>query len=89
MMIVKRIDVTSTHAFSPEAGGSGKVAFVTDAGDLIFECAVAPGRGADKRNPELALITDAMRQVRKMPEYRISKSYMKFAPGVLPDELAA
>ncbi len=89
MKIVKRIDVIPTQEFSPDIGGAGHVAFVTDTGDLVFECKIKPGRGPDTRNPKLALITDAMRQVAMLPEYRISKSYMKFAPGVLPDELAA
>ena len=87
-MIVKRIDVTPIQDFTPETGGTGKVAFITDAGDVIFDCQVKPGRDADKRNPMTALISEALRQVKRMPEYRISKSYMKFAPGVLPEEFA-
>lgn len=89
MMMVKRIDVTPIETFTPETGGSGKVAFVTDTGDMIFECQIKPGRDAEKRNPALALIHDAMRQIKRMPEYRISKSYVKFAPGVLPEGFAA
>lgn len=41
-----------------------------------------------KRNPVVAYISEALRQVQLMPEYRISKSYMKFAPSVLPAEFA-
>jgi hypothetical protein len=89
MMIVKRIDVTSIEDFSPDTGGLGKVAFVTDLGDIVFDCQIKPGRDAEKRNPVNALISEAIRQVKRMPEYRISKSYVKFAPGVLPEELAA
>jgi hypothetical protein len=87
-MIVKRIDVTPLQEFTPETGGAGKVSFVTDTGDVIFDCQIKPGRDADKRNPVTALISEAMRQVKRMPEYRISKSYMKFAPGVLPEDFA-
>ena len=89
MMMVKRIDVTPTEEFHPDKGGAGRVAFVTDTGDMIFDCQIKPGRDAEKRNPTLALISEAMRQVSRLPEYRISKSYMKFAPGVLPEPLAA
>lgn len=89
MMMVKRIDVTSTKEFSPDEGGAGRVAFVTDTGDLVFECQIKPGRDAEKRNPTLALISEAMRQIKRMPEYRISKSYVKFAPGVLPEHIEA
>ncbi|MEN8893492.1 hypothetical protein [Planktotalea arctica] len=89
MMIVKRIDVTPINEFSPETGGSGKVSFITDTGDMIFDCQVKPGRDAEKRNPMLAFISEAMRQVQRMPEYRISKSYVKFAPGVLPEGFAS
>lgn len=88
-MIVKRIDVNPTRDFTPETGGEGRVAFVTDTGDMIIECQIKPGREPEKRNPELALIYEALKQVQKMPEYRISKSFMKFAPGVLPEYLAA
>lgn len=87
-MIVKRIDVTSIHDFTPETGGEGKVSFVTDTGDIIFDCQIKPGREAEKRNSVVAFISEALRQVQRMPEYRISKSYMKFAPGVLPAEFA-
>ena len=87
-MIVKRIDVTSIQDFTPETGGAGKVSFVTDTGDIIFDCQIKPGREAEKRNPVVAFISEAIRQVQRMPEYRISKSYMKFAPGVLPAEFA-
>lgn len=87
-MIVKRIDITPIQEFTPEAGGTGKVSFVTDTGDVIFDCQIKPGREAHKRNPVVAFIAEAMRQVQRMPEYRISKSYMKFAPGVLPAEFA-
>jgi hypothetical protein len=88
MMVVKRIDITPTKEFSPETGGAGKVSFVTDTGDVIFDCQIKPGRDALKRNPVVAYISEALRQVQLMPEYRISKSYMKFAPGVLPAEFA-
>lgn len=87
-MIVKRIDITPIQEFTPETGGAGKVAFITDSGDVIFDCHIKPGREAEKRNAVLAFISEAMRQVQRMPEYRISKSYMKFAPGVLPAEFA-
>ncbi|MGH1576018.1 hypothetical protein [Planktotalea sp.] len=87
-MIVKRIDITPTKEFTPETGGAGKVSFITDTGDVIFDCQIKPGHEAEKRNPVVALISEAMRQVQRMPEYRISKSYMKFAPGVLPAEFA-
>ncbi|MEM9579680.1 MAG: hypothetical protein AAF891_03265 [Pseudomonadota bacterium] len=89
MMIVKRIDVVSTKEFSPAEGGAGRVAFVTNTGDMIFDCHIKPGRQPEKRNPTLALISEAMRQIKRMPEYRISKSYFRFEPGVLPEELAA
>lgn len=88
MMFVKRIDVTPIQDFSPETGGAGKVSFITDTGDMIFDCQIKPGRDAEKRNPVMALISEAMRQVQRMPEYRISKSYVKFAPGVLPEGFA-
>lgn len=88
MKIVKRIDVMPIEAFSPETGGTGQVAFVTDTGDMIFDCKVKPGRDTEKRNPMIALISEALRQVKDMPEYRISKSYIKFAPDVLPSPLA-
>ena len=87
-MIVKRIDIIPTQEFSPETGGAGKVAFVTDTGDVIFDCQIKPGRDAMKRNPVVAYISEALRQVQLMPEYRIFKSYMKFAPSVLPAEFA-
>jgi len=87
-MIVKRIDITPIQEFTPETGGAGKVSFVTDTGDVIFDCQIKPGREAEKRNSVVAFISEAMRQVQRMPEYRISKSYMKFAPGVLPAEFA-
>ena len=87
-MIVKRIDITPIQEFTPETGGAGKVSFITDTGDVIFDCQIKPGREAEKRNSVVAFISEAMRQVQRMPEYRISKSYMKFAPGVLPAEFA-
>ena len=87
-MIVKRIDIMPIQEFTPETGGVGKVAFITDTGDVIFDCQIKPGREAEKRNSVVAFISEAMRQVQRMPEYRISKSYMKFAPGVLPAEFA-
>ena len=88
MMIVKRIDVRPIQEFTPETGGIGKVSFITDSGDMIFDCQVKPGREAEKRNPLLAFVSEAMRQVQRMPEYRISKSYVKFAPGVSPEGYA-
>ena len=87
-MIVNRIEVTPIQEFTPETGGAGKVSFITDTGDVVFDCQIKPGREAEKRNPVVAFISEAMRQVQRMPEYRISKSYMKFAPGVLPAEFA-
>ena len=87
-MIVNRIEVTPIQEFTPETGGAGKVSFITDTGDVVFDCQIKPGREAEKRNPVVAFISEAMRQVQRMPEYRISKSYMKFEPGVLPAEFA-
>jgi ribose 5-phosphate isomerase len=57
MMIVKRIDITPTKEFSQETGGAGKVSFVTDTGDVIFDCQIKPGRDALKRNPVVAYIS--------------------------------
>ena len=88
MMIVKRIDVRPIQEFTPETAGTGKVSFITNSGDMIFGCQVKPGREAEKRNPLLAFVSEAMRQVQRMPEYRISKSYVKFAPGVSPEGYA-
>ena len=88
MMIVKRIEVTPIQEFTPETGGTGKVSFISDSGDMIFDCQVKQGRKAEKRKLLLAFVSEAMRQVQRMPEYRISKSYVKFAPGVLPEGYA-
>lgn len=88
-MIVNRIEVTPIQEFTPETGGAGKVFFITDTGDMIFDCLIKPGHEVEKRNPVMAFISEAVRQVQRMPEYRISKSYLKFAPGVLPEGFAA
>lgn len=86
-MLVQRIEVNPTQNITPETGGRGQVAFVTEMGDMMFECHVKPGRSPEKRNPTLALISEALRQAKRMPEYRISKSFLSFAPGVLPEGL--
>ncbi len=60
-MIVKRTDITPIQEFTPETGGAGKEAFITDSGDVIFDCHIKPGREAEKHNPVVAFISEAMR----------------------------
>lgn len=64
------------------------VSLSSESRDVRVHCAVPaedntePQKGAGR----LALIREALRQLRRMPEMRTGREELSFAPGVLPSE---
>lgn len=54
--------------------------------DIRLHCAVQAQEHHPKGEGRLALIHEALRQLRRMPEIRGGKEELSFAPGVYPSE---
>ena len=54
--------------------------------DVRMLCAVPAQEDSPKAEGRLALIKDALRQLRRMPEIRTGREQVSFAPGVFPSE---
>lgn len=54
--------------------------------DVRLHCAVPAQEGEKKTAGRLALIREALRQLRRMPEIRAGQEELSFAPGVYPNE---
>ncbi|PSL18382.1 hypothetical protein [Shimia abyssi] len=66
---------------------SAVVSLSTDDRDVRMLCAVPSEPEETGRKGRLALIRDALRQLRRMPEHRTGREDISFAPGIVPSEL--
>ncbi|MEP2531512.1 hypothetical protein [Shimia sp.] len=66
---------------------SAVVSLSADARDVRVLCNVESQPEEEPTKGRLALIRDALRQLRRMPELRAGREELSFAPGVYPSEL--
>lgn len=62
------------------------VSFSGDARDVQMLCHAPAESDESQGGSRLALIRDAIRQLRRMPEIRTGREEVSFAPGLLPSE---
>ena len=84
-MYITHIEVSRPRG-GPAAGRtSGFVSLYSEERHVQVHCAVAGTAGRTARE---ALITEALRQLQKMPEYRSGRRELSFAPGILAENTA-
>ncbi|SEQ76143.1 hypothetical protein [Thalassovita taeanensis] len=83
-MYITQIEVSDMRADSHQINTLGHVAFQTPTGQVQVDCAVRNSGNNCNNNSKLALITEALRQIARMPEYRAGRGSLSFAPGVWP-----
>jgi hypothetical protein len=70
----------------PNSGETrGSVSFCSYERQIQVMCEIKEEGLQDKVKRRLAFIREALRQVRRMPEYRNGRSQIDFEPGLLPD----
>ncbi|MBO9473965.1 hypothetical protein J7413_10490 [Shimia sp. R10_1] len=67
---------------------SAVVSLSSEARDVRVHCAIPAAETTEpQKGPgRIALIREALRQLRRMPEMRTGHEELSFAPGVLPNE---
>ncbi|MDX1780395.1 MAG: hypothetical protein R3256_03655 [Thalassovita sp.] len=81
-MYITHIEVSQLRGIPAAGRTSGFVSLHSEERQVQVHYAVA---GIAGRAPREALITEALRQLRKMPEYRSGRRELSFAPGILAE----
>ncbi|CUH65153.1 hypothetical protein TG4357_01687 [Thalassovita gelatinovora] len=85
-MYITQIEVSQMQGNSESGQASGFVSFDSDMGHVQMHCAVTD---VTPTSCHRALISEALRQLGRMPEYRNGRRTLSFAPGILAAEPAA
>ncbi len=86
-MFVKQIEVAGFRRRAPDGTLSGTIAFVASDRRVNVDLNVPHDAQARDRSNRLRLLAEALRQLRKMPEFRSCAGALDFAPGLLPRSL--
>lgn len=81
-MFITRIDVTGMNRQDDDAMTRAHVAITSDSGRVLIDCHLALTQVEPARHRH-ALMHEAIRQLRRMPEYRSGKREVRLADGLL------
>lgn len=81
-MYIKKIEITDVQAIKMSGGYHAHVSMLGDGLQVQMHCAVETAPNIEPRKSKLALIQEAIRQLRRMPEYRTGRKKITFAPDV-------
>ena len=79
-MYITQIEVSQMQNASGQGRVSGFVSIDSDEGHVQMHCAVSDTAPSMRRD---ALIAEALRQLRRMPEFRTGRRDLSFAPGIM------
>lgn len=84
-MLVARIDLTHMHYSGSSHRHVGKIHLVGPDADMTLNCAAYLAPDEPENAVAAALISDAIRQVHRTPEFRRLKNPVTLAPGAIPE----
>ncbi len=82
-MLIQRVEIEALDGEQPAEMASGMVALTSDDTCLTVLCTVPRLLGRSATNIRDRLVDEALRQVRRMPEFRRTPSKVTLAPGAL------
>lgn len=85
-MYITEIEISDLKVVQDKGRVQGFVSFQCAAGQVQLHCAVSRINRSDSRD---ALVTEAIRQLERMPEFRAGARSLSFAPGILVADPAA
>ncbi|MCH2094977.1 MAG: hypothetical protein MK160_07650 [Rhodobacteraceae bacterium] len=82
-MLIQRVEIKPLCGEEQADMASGMVALTSEGTCLTVLCRVPRLLGRSAANIHARLVDEALRQVRRMPEFRHSPSRVELAPGAL------
>lgn len=84
-MLVAQIDLTHMYYNGSSNRHVAQIHFTGPDTDVTLDCAAYLAPDEPKNAVAAALISDAIRQVHRIPEFRGRKNTLTFAPGAIPE----
>ena len=81
-MYITRIDIAGLEAAPSAEGIRAHVAITSNKGRILVDCTLAEAQ-PDAPKCTMALMHEAIRQLRRMPEYRNGRHQIRLADGLL------
>ena len=81
-MYITQIDISGLHIEHQDSCMRAHVAFMSDMGRILVDCQV-PLDNMEPDSRRSAVLHDAIRQLRRMPEFRSGKHEIRIADGLL------
>ncbi|MDJ0821781.1 MAG: hypothetical protein QNJ09_08235 [Paracoccaceae bacterium] len=83
-MYVKKIEMAGFRRPAPDGTLRGTIAFVAADQRVNVDLNIPHDLPPRDRSTRLQLLSEALRQLRRMPEFRNRSAALSFAPGLLP-----
>ena len=84
-MLVAQINLTDMFYCGAGNRHVARIHFVGPDADVTLHCTAYLATDQPKNAVASALISDAIRQVRRLPEFSENKDTLTFAPGAIPE----
>jgi hypothetical protein len=81
-LYITHIDIAELQTDGHDSLARAHVAITSDAGRVLVDCRM-PQDGAEPATRRRALLHEAIRQLRRMPEYRSGQREIRLADGLL------
>jgi len=81
-MFISQIDIAGLRVEALDSTLRAQVAITADSGRVLVDCQL-PTEPMEPANRRTALLHEAIRQLRRMPEYRNGKREIQIADGLL------
>jgi len=81
-MFITQIDIAGLHVGQHDSNMRAHVAVMSDLGRILVDCKVSLDDMASE-NSRSAILHKAIRQLRRMPEFRSGKREIRIADGLL------
>jgi hypothetical protein len=81
-MFISQIDIAGIKVEALDSTLRAQVAITADSGRVLVDCKIATDP-IEPSNRKTALMHEAIRQLRRMPEYRSGKHEIRIAEGLL------
>jgi predicted YcjX-like family ATPase len=81
-MLITRIDIAGMHHADHDSAMRAHVAITSDKGRVLVDCQL-PAQPMEAGPRRMALMHEAIRQLRRMPEYRSGQRQILLADGLL------
>ncbi|WP_299349609.1 hypothetical protein [uncultured Shimia sp.] len=84
-MYVNAIEITEIPSEETPERAQASVAFLSYERQIQVVCDLREAPAAATFKRKVALMRDALRQLKRMPEFRAGRAVLEFQPGILPE----